>query len=456
MKSRQEKVLLSLLNAPGNRNQCCECSSSYPTWASCNLGIFLCGKCASAHRALGEDVSVVKSLSLDTWTSEELDFMERMGNDRNHRVWNARRIPFPFNGEDKDTVISYLRDKYVLGKFRNTPISEEDYHLDVLNSEDFDRSYGGRRDRFRDYEDNASYTSGSSGGYGSHRRTSRSRSYARSYSSRNGSSASLTLQHRPSTGEERRKYGDMARKMKFDMGYEDLDLNIEALSRTHGNLSRAARLVENEGSSSRREDSETPPPLPQRRDQEGKHSESSSSLAKKQNGETYDWIDSNPSTSAQASTPSSAPNNSGDKIYQYVDPNTGMYYYLDKNGQQYVDPAQGQRLQMQQTAAYGVAAGGMPTSMLANPSVPTVNPGANTSSLTLNQLNQLKQQQQQQQQQQFQQQTGMFTYMPTNAMPQFQTGVAPMQFANGAPQYQQPQQPQQQAQFQQQNKFTGF
>ena len=161
-------MLLGLLNAPGNRNECCECSSSYPTWASCNLGIFLCGRCASAHRALGEDVSLVKSLSLDSWSREELNFMEMMGNERNHRVWNNRRVPFPFNGEDKDSVISFLRDKYVLGKFRSTPISEEDYHLDVLNPEDLSRSHRGRRDRFRDYDDDSSYRSGSSGGYSTH------------------------------------------------------------------------------------------------------------------------------------------------------------------------------------------------------------------------------------------------------------------------------------------------
>ncbi len=35
--------------------------------------MFLCGRCASLHRKLGEDVSFVKSLSLDKWDEEDLD-----------------------------------------------------------------------------------------------------------------------------------------------------------------------------------------------------------------------------------------------------------------------------------------------------------------------------------------------------------------------------------------------
>ena len=43
-----------------------------PRWASWNLGIFLCIRCAGIHRNLGVHISKVKSVNLDTWTPEQI------------------------------------------------------------------------------------------------------------------------------------------------------------------------------------------------------------------------------------------------------------------------------------------------------------------------------------------------------------------------------------------------
>lgn len=40
---------------------------------SWQLGIFLCMRCATIHRKLGTHVSKVKSLSMDSWTNEQVD-----------------------------------------------------------------------------------------------------------------------------------------------------------------------------------------------------------------------------------------------------------------------------------------------------------------------------------------------------------------------------------------------
>lgn len=37
------------------------------------LGIFLCLRCASLHRKLGTHISKVKSLSMDSWTNEQVE-----------------------------------------------------------------------------------------------------------------------------------------------------------------------------------------------------------------------------------------------------------------------------------------------------------------------------------------------------------------------------------------------
>ena len=47
------------------------------TWltmgAGFQLGIFLCMRCASLHRKLGTHISKVKSLSMDSWSNDQVD-----------------------------------------------------------------------------------------------------------------------------------------------------------------------------------------------------------------------------------------------------------------------------------------------------------------------------------------------------------------------------------------------
>ena len=47
--------------------------STGPRWASWNLGVFLCIRCAGIHRNLGVHISRVKSVNLDSWTPEQME-----------------------------------------------------------------------------------------------------------------------------------------------------------------------------------------------------------------------------------------------------------------------------------------------------------------------------------------------------------------------------------------------
>ena len=61
-------------NAP--RRYCVDCDSKGPRWASWNLGIFLCIRCAGIHRNLGVHISRVKSVNLDSWKPKEVAVSE--------------------------------------------------------------------------------------------------------------------------------------------------------------------------------------------------------------------------------------------------------------------------------------------------------------------------------------------------------------------------------------------
>ena len=77
--------------AAGNRH-CADCGADDPTWASINLGVVLCTRCAGAHRQLGVHISKVRSLDLDVkeWSEPLLALMKGLGNECQNRVWQAQ------------------------------------------------------------------------------------------------------------------------------------------------------------------------------------------------------------------------------------------------------------------------------------------------------------------------------------------------------------------------------
>ncbi|ORY89134.1 hypothetical protein BCR35DRAFT_262791, partial [Leucosporidium creatinivorum] len=66
------RQLLELLKLPGN-DVCADCRSRNPRWASWDHGIFICVQCAGIHRKMGTHISKVKSLTLDTWSREQVE-----------------------------------------------------------------------------------------------------------------------------------------------------------------------------------------------------------------------------------------------------------------------------------------------------------------------------------------------------------------------------------------------
>lgn len=72
---KQQEKFQAILNAmlrEEDNKYCADCDSKGPRWASWNLGVFLCIRCAGIHRNLGVHISRVKSVNLDQWTAEQV------------------------------------------------------------------------------------------------------------------------------------------------------------------------------------------------------------------------------------------------------------------------------------------------------------------------------------------------------------------------------------------------
>nr|CAG4646278.1 EOG090X06Q2 [Macrothrix elegans] len=115
----QEKcqtILAAMLRDEDNK-YCVDCDAKGPRWASWNLGIFLCIRCAGIHRNLGVHISRVKSVNLDSWTPEQVVSLQQMGNSRARAVYEAN-LPDNFRRPQTDASLeSFIRAKYEAKKY---------------------------------------------------------------------------------------------------------------------------------------------------------------------------------------------------------------------------------------------------------------------------------------------------------------------------------------------------
>eukprot|EP00444_Apocalathium_aciculiferum_P028423 CAMPEP_0183433652 /NCGR_PEP_ID=MMETSP0370-20130417/61524_1 /TAXON_ID=268820 /ORGANISM="Peridinium aciculiferum, Strain PAER-2" /LENGTH=285 /DNA_ID=CAMNT_0025620045 /DNA_START=47 /DNA_END=904 /DNA_ORIENTATION=- len=103
------QILERLRKEPRN-SRCAECGEHGTLWASVNLGIFVCVRCADVHRAMGTHISKVKGCSgTYLWGEDELQNMRQMGNANAESKYGAAK---PASEASKDERVLLARRKY--------------------------------------------------------------------------------------------------------------------------------------------------------------------------------------------------------------------------------------------------------------------------------------------------------------------------------------------------------
>ncbi|XP_060987842.1 stromal membrane-associated protein 1 isoform X5 [Dama dama] len=137
--NEQHQLILSKLLREEDNKYCADCEAKGPRWASWNIGVFICIRCAGIHRNLGVHISRVKSVNLDQWTPEQIqeilvaferkienysgklqvvvECMQDMGNTKARLLYEAN-LPENFRRPQTDQAVEFfIRDKYEKKKY---------------------------------------------------------------------------------------------------------------------------------------------------------------------------------------------------------------------------------------------------------------------------------------------------------------------------------------------------
>lgn len=110
------KILRQLVTLPGNK-ECFDCHQRGPTYVNVTIGSFVCTTCSGMLRGLTPPHRV-KSISMATFTPEEVDFVKARGNEYCRRVWLGlcdTQLPTKDEQQIKDFMIAkYERKRYYL------------------------------------------------------------------------------------------------------------------------------------------------------------------------------------------------------------------------------------------------------------------------------------------------------------------------------------------------------
>ncbi|XP_042667475.1 arf-GAP with Rho-GAP domain, ANK repeat and PH domain-containing protein 2 isoform X2 [Centrocercus urophasianus] len=108
-----------------SNRSCADCKAPNPDWASINLCVVICKKCAGQHRSLGPRDSKVRSLKMDAsiWSNELIELFIIIGNKRANTFWAGNLPPDEELHMDApaEKRIAFITQKYKEGKFRKTP-----------------------------------------------------------------------------------------------------------------------------------------------------------------------------------------------------------------------------------------------------------------------------------------------------------------------------------------------
>nr|XP_049581147.1 arf-GAP domain and FG repeat-containing protein 1a isoform X7 [Syngnathus scovelli] len=107
------KMLREMTSLPANR-KCFDCDQRGPTYANMTVGSFVCTSCSGILRGLNPP-NRVKSISMTTFTQQEIEFLQKNGNEVCRQIWlglhDGKTLSAP-DFREPQKVKEFLQEKY--------------------------------------------------------------------------------------------------------------------------------------------------------------------------------------------------------------------------------------------------------------------------------------------------------------------------------------------------------
>lgn len=105
------KILRELVSLPANK-QCFDCHQRGPTYVNMTIGSFVCTSCSGMLRGLTPPHRV-KSISMASFSSEEVELIRARGNEYCRQIWLGLYDPsHPHDSKDEQQVKDFMVAKY--------------------------------------------------------------------------------------------------------------------------------------------------------------------------------------------------------------------------------------------------------------------------------------------------------------------------------------------------------
>jgi hypothetical protein len=115
---RFPSACLNLLYSIDGNRRCVDCKASNPQWAAISFGALLCIDCSGRHRHLGVNVSVVRSVTMDSWSHSDVLAMLEGGNQQLDDFFCRHELSTSSaHSEEENTAIMLNRYRTNAAKF---------------------------------------------------------------------------------------------------------------------------------------------------------------------------------------------------------------------------------------------------------------------------------------------------------------------------------------------------
>ncbi|XP_051963330.1 arf-GAP domain and FG repeat-containing protein 1-like isoform X3 [Xyrauchen texanus] len=129
------KILREMTSLAPNR-QCFDCDQRGPTYANMTVGSFVCTSCSGILRGLNPPHRV-KSISMTTFTQQEIEFLQKHGNEGCKQIWlglyEDRTLAIP-DFREPQKVKEFLQDKYEKKRWYVPPEQAKTVHASISGS----------------------------------------------------------------------------------------------------------------------------------------------------------------------------------------------------------------------------------------------------------------------------------------------------------------------------------